>query len=105
MAEAAVVLTPQTEEEKAFCKIFIDEAEELLDCIEQFVKDNREQRHIEITDEIVRAFHTLRGASGSSALAAISEVSATIEHSLESLQQQDIGMNAQHLEALASQPH
>ncbi|MFK3916966.1 Hpt domain-containing protein [Psychrobacter sp. NPDC078501] len=101
MAEAAVVLTPQTEEEKAFCKIFIDEAEELLDCIEQFVKDNREQRHIEITDEIVRAFHTLRGASGSSALAAISEVSATIEHSLESLQQQDIGMNAQHLAALA----
>ncbi|MEH6666592.1 MAG: Hpt domain-containing protein, partial [Psychrobacter sp.] len=101
MAEAAVVLTPQTEEEKAFCKIFIDEAEELLDCIEQFVKDNREQHHIEITDEIVRAFHTLRGASGSSALAAISEVSATIEHSLESLQQQDIGMNAQHLAALA----
>ncbi|MCG3842593.1 Hpt domain-containing protein [Psychrobacter sp. Ps1] len=101
MAEAAVVLTPQTEEEKAFCKIFIDEAEELLDCIEQFVKDNREQHHIEITDEIVRAFHTLRGASGSSALAAISEVSATIEHSLELLQQQDIGMNAQHLAALA----
>ncbi|WP_201548095.1 Hpt domain-containing protein [Psychrobacter sp. Pi2-1] len=101
MAEAAVVLTPQTEEEKAFCKIFIDEAEELLDCIEQFVKDNREQNFIEITDEIVRAFHTLRGASGSSALAAISEVSATIEHSLESLQQQDIGMNAQHLAALA----
>ncbi|WP_298811606.1 Hpt domain-containing protein [uncultured Psychrobacter sp.] len=101
MAEASVVLTPQTEEEKAFCKIFIDEAEELLDCIEQFVQDNREQHHIEITDEIVRAFHTLRGASGSSALAAISEVSATIEHSLESLQQQDIGMNAQHLAALA----
>ncbi|MGE6475513.1 Hpt domain-containing protein [Psychrobacter sp. NPDC078631] len=101
MAEAAVVLTPQSEEEKVFCKIFIDEAEELLDRIEQFVKDNREQNFIEITDEIVRAFHTLRGASGSSALAAISEVSATIEHSLELLQQQDTGMNAQHLEALA----
>ena len=101
MAEAAVVLTPQSEEEKVFCKIFIDEAEELLDRIEQFVKDNREQHCIEITDEIVRAFHTLRGASGSSALAAISEVSATIEHSLELLQQQDTGMNAQHLEALA----
>ena len=101
MAEATIVLSPQTEEEKAFCKIFIDEAEELLDCIEQFVKDNRKQNHIEITDEIVRAFHTLRGASGSSALAAISEVSATIEHSLELLQQQDRGMNAQHLEALA----
>ena len=101
MAEAELVLTPQSEEEKAFCKIFIDEAEELLHHIDQFVSDNQDERSIEITDEIVRAFHTLRGASGSSALAAISEVSATIEHSLELLQQQDTAMNAQHLEALA----
>ncbi|MDN3502477.1 Hpt domain-containing protein [Psychrobacter sp. 5A.1] len=101
MAEAPVNLTPQSEEEKVFCKIFIDEAEELLGHIDQFVTSNRNQTCIEVTDEIVRAFHTLRGASGSSALAAISEVSATIEHSLELLQQQDTGMNAQHLEALA----
>ncbi|MGP4716247.1 Hpt domain-containing protein [Psychrobacter sp. T6-6] len=101
MAEAAVVLTPQSEEERAFCKIFIDEAEELLHHIDQFVSDNQDQYRIEITDDIVRAFHTLRGASGSSALAAISEVGATIEHSLELLQQQDIPMNTQHLEALA----
>ncbi|WP_114701585.1 Hpt domain-containing protein [Psychrobacter proteolyticus] len=101
MAEASIVLTPQSEEEKVFCKIFIDEAEALLSYIEQFVKDNDTEQYIEVTDEIVRAFHTLRGASGSSALAAISEVSATIEHSLELLQQQDIEMNAQHLEALA----
>jgi chemosensory pili system protein ChpA (sensor histidine kinase/response regulator) len=101
MAEATVVLTPQSEEEKAFCKIFIDEAEELLHHIDQFVSDNQDQQLIEITDDIVRAFHTLRAASGSSALAAISEVSATIEHSLELLQQQDTAMSAQHLEALA----
>ena len=54
-----------------------------------------------MTDDIVRAFHTLRAASGSSALAAISEVSATIEHSLALLQKQDTAMNAQHLDALA----
>ncbi|MGE6392081.1 Hpt domain-containing protein [Psychrobacter pacificensis] len=101
MAEATVVLAPQSEEEKAFCKIFIDEAEELLHHIDQFVSDNQDQQLIEITDEIVRAFHTLRAASGSSALAAISEVSAAIEHSLELLHQQDIAMSAQHLEALA----
>ncbi|MGP4863846.1 Hpt domain-containing protein [Psychrobacter sp. T6-5] len=101
MAEATVVLTPQSEEEKAFCKIFIDEAEELLHHIDQFVSDNQDQQLIEITDDIVRAFHTLRAASGSSALAAISEVSSTIEHSLELLQQQDTAMSAQHLEALA----
>ncbi|MDN5664967.1 MAG: Hpt domain-containing protein [Psychrobacter sp.] len=101
MAEAPVILTPQSEEEQAFCEIFIDEAEALLQDIEQFVATHRDQPQIEVTDEIVRAFHTLRGASGSSALAAISDVSATIEHSLELLQQQDTAMTPLHLEALA----
>lgn len=101
IAEAPIYLAPQSEEEKMFCEIFIDEAEGLLQDIDQFVDEHQDQSYIEVTDEIVRAFHTLRGASGSSALAAISEVSATIEHSLELLQQQDTAMNAQHLEALA----
>ena len=101
IAEAPIHLVPQSEEEKIFCEIFIEEAEGLLQEIEQFVDKHQYQPYIEVTDEIVRAFHTLRGAAGSSALAAISEVSATIEHSLELLQQQDTAMNAQHLEALA----
>ena len=101
IAEAPIVLTPQSEQEKAFCEIFIDEAEGLLRDIDRFVDMHQDQTYIEVTDDIVRAFHTLRGASGSSALAAISEVSATIEQSLEQLQQQDIAMNTQHLEALA----
>lgn len=101
IAEAPIVLTAQSEQEKAFCEIFIDEAEGLLRDIDRFVDVHQDQTYIEVTDDIVRAFHTLRGASGSSALAAISEVSATIEQSLEQLQQQDIAMNAQHLEALA----
>ncbi|ERL56020.1 Hpt domain-containing protein [Psychrobacter aquaticus] len=101
IAEAPIVLAPQSEKEKVFCEIFIDEAEGLLQDIDQFVDDHKDEPYVEVTDEIVRAFHTLRGASGSSALAAISEVSATIEHSLELLQQQDTAMNAQHLEALA----
>lgn len=101
IAEASFVLVPQTEQDQAFCDIFIDEAEELLSDIDRFVDIHQDEPHAEVTDDIVRAFHTLRAASGSSALAAISEVSATIEHSLEQLQQQDIAMNAQHLEALA----
>ena len=101
IAEAPIVLIPQSEQEKAFFEIFIDEAEGLLRDIDRFVDVHQDQTHIEVTDDIVRAFHTLRGASGSSALAAISEVSATIEQSLEQLQQQDIAMNTQHLEALA----
>lgn len=101
IAEAPIILAPQSEKEKAFFEIFIDEAEGLLHDIDQFVDEHQNQPYVEVTDAIVRAFHTLRGASGSSALAAISEVSATIEHSLELLQQQDTAMNAQHLEALA----
>ena len=101
IAEAPIVLVPQSEQEKAFFEIFIDEAEGLLHDIEQFVDEHQDQPYVEVTDEIVRAFHTLRGASGSSALVAISEVSATIEHSLELLQQQDTAMSAQHLDALA----
>lgn len=101
MAEAPVILTHQNAEEKAFFEIFIDEAEALLQDINTFVDDHQGQPHIAVSDDIVRAFHTLRAASGSSALAAISEVSAMIEQSLELLQQQDASMNAQHLEALA----
>ena len=101
IAEASIIIVPQSEEEKEFFDIFIDEAEELLQEIDQFVYEHQDESHIEVTDDIVRAFHTLRAASGSSALAAISEVSATIEHSLESLQQKDKAMNPQHLEALA----
>lgn len=101
MAEAPIVLTPQTEEEQAFFDIFIEEAEELLESINDFVIRHQDEPFVAVSDEIVRAFHTLRAASGSSALTAISDVGATIEQSLEQLQQQDTPMNAQHLKALA----
>lgn len=101
MAEAPIILTPQSEEEQAFFDIFIEEAEELLEGINEFVRSHQGESHVAVSDEIVRAFHTLRAASGSSALVAISDVSATIEQSLELLQQQDIPMHAKHLSALA----
>ena len=100
MAEAPVIVAPQSEEERAFCKIFIEEAQDLLQEIDDFVQQHQHKRRVRVSDRIVRAFHTLRAASGSSALVAISEVSATIEHTLEQLQQQDIPMTRQHLQAL-----
>ena len=100
MAEAPVIVAPQSEEERAFCKIFIEEAQDLLQEIDDFVQQHQHKRRVRVSDRIVRAFHTLRAASGSSALLAISEVSATIEHTLEQLQQQDIPMTRQHLQAL-----
>ena len=101
MAETPIVLTPQSEEEQAFFDIFVEEAEELLESVKDFVFDHQDEPYVAVSDEIVRAFHTLRAASGASALTAISEVGTTIEQSLELLQQQDTPMNAQHLKALA----
>ena len=101
MAEAPIILTPQSEEEQIFFDIFVEEAEELLESIKDFVLDHQDEPYAAVSDEIVRAFHTLRAASGASALTAISEVGTTIEQSLEFLQQQDTPMNAQHVKALA----
>ncbi|MEN2750106.1 Hpt domain-containing protein [Psychrobacter sp. FBL11] len=101
MADAPVVITPQSAEEQTFYKIFVEEAHSLLQDINKFVKAHDGAEHIEVTDEIVRAFHTLRAASGSSALISISEISATIEHSLEQLQNNDTPMSDHHLQALA----
>ena len=100
IAEAPIVLTIDSKEDQYFCQIFVGEAKTLLKTIHQFINDNKERSQIEVSDEIVRAFHTLRAASGSKALVAISEVSAAIEQSLEQLQQQEIMMNAEHLQAL-----
>lgn len=99
--EALIEMPSQSEEEAEFAAIFVEEAYELLDKINDFVAQNQGADNIEVSDDIVRAFHTLRAASGSSALAAISEVSRAIEQSLEQLQQQDALMNAKHLEAIA----
>ena len=101
ISEAPTVTAPQSKEEQEFCEIFIDEAETLLDSITEFVNANQNQSSIEVSDEIVRAFHTLRGASGSNALTAISDVSATIEKSLAQLQKHDKSMTAQHLKAIS----
>ena len=101
MAEAPIILTPQSEEEQIFFDIFVEEAEELLESVKDFVLDHQDEPYAAVSDEIVRAFHTLRAASGASALTAISEVGTTIEQSLELLQQQDTPMNAQHVKALA----
>lgn len=103
MAEADVteVGEPKTVEEKQFIEIFLEEAKEHLATIRAFLQQNEGKTEVEVPDNIVRAFHTLRGASGVKAFVKISEVSTALEHSLESLQQHDSLMNAQHLQAMA----
>ncbi len=101
MTDTPVVVIANSVEEQALCQIFVEEAETLLNDIKDFINAHNTAEYIEVTDEIVRAFHTLRAASGSSALTAISDISATIEYSLEQLQKHDTPMTAKHLQVLA----
>ncbi|WP_201533379.1 Hpt domain-containing protein [Psychrobacter ciconiae] len=105
ISEAISEIPSQSEEEEAFAAIFIEEAYELLEQINDFMVTNQDRSRIEVSDDIVRAFHTLRAASGSSALLAISEVSKMIEQSLEQLQQQDELMDDKHLQAITQSTH
>ena len=101
MTEKPIVIAPQSGEEREILDIFVEEAKELLQQIDDFISTHQHQPPVQVSEEIVRAFHTLRAASGSNALAAISDVSATIEKSLEHLQKHDTPLSAQHIEALA----
>ncbi len=100
MTDKPIVIAAQSSEEREIFDIFIEEAKELLQQIDDFIDANQHQSQVQVSEEIVRAFHTMRAASGSNALVAISEVSATIEQSLEHLQKHDTPMNDQHIEAL-----
>ena len=73
--------------------------------INQFVHEHHQDKsHIEVTDEIIRAFHTLRGKIRFDYIAAISNVSAAIEPGLKLLQQTPPWMHSA-LRALADLPH
>ena len=100
LVAAPVVLQPKNEEEKAFFEVFMEEAQERLETIRNFVKTHHSASEVMVDDEIVRAFHTLKGASGTQSLTTISKISSAIEHSLEQLQQHDAAMRPQHLQAL-----
>lgn len=94
--------TPHDEEEEMLCQIFIEEGRELLADVKAFLQENQHKDSVAVNDKIVRAFHTLRGASGLSSLALVGEVGAVIERGLQSLQQHDAPMKATHLQALGN---
>ncbi|GAA0317091.1 Hpt domain-containing protein [Psychrobacter aestuarii] len=100
IGETPVIEHIPDDEERELCHIFVEEAQSLLQVIDGFISEHEQDTETAVSDELVRAFHTLRGASGSCSLSAISEVSAAIEKSLEQLQHHDTPINAQHLQAL-----
>ena len=83
-------------------QVFVEEAEELVEQIQSFVASAEDTSDdIAVNDDLVRAFHTLRGASASQELSLMTELTATLEQNLEQLQHTDEPMQPNHLEAVA----
>ncbi|PNK60996.1 Hpt domain-containing protein [Psychrobacter sp. FDAARGOS_221] len=94
---ASEVAQHQLQQDLALQQVFVDEATALLDTIESQLNDRQQQSMLAVDDGLVRAFHTLRGAASSQQLHAISDISATVEQSLEQLQQHNQPMSDHHV--------
>lgn len=97
----AQIVAPLNDEERQLCDIFIEEARDLLASISQYLAEHQDSADIPVSDDIVRAFHTMRGASALAPLAAVSDVGARIEQALQVLQKNDELMTKNHLKTLA----
>lgn len=108
MQEAGELISQSTlqaandDEEDMLCRIFIEEAMDLLETVSRFIDEHDDSNEAPVSDEIVRVFHTLRGALGLQPLLAIGEMGAMIEKSLQELQHHDRPMNKKHIQILGS---
>lgn len=98
----ATLTEPNTKEELRLCDTFIEEARGLLATVKSYIQDHQNQDEVPVSDEIVRAFHTMRGALGLSPLVVVGEVGTMIESGLADLQKDDAMMTAKHMQALAT---
>lgn len=92
--------SPVDDEEDMLCQIFIEEARQLLAEVTIFLNAHEADTQTPVDNNVVRAFHTLRGASGLAPLVAVGEVGAIIERGLQSLQHHDAPMGDKHKQAL-----
>ncbi|MDO4426570.1 MAG: Hpt domain-containing protein [Moraxella sp.] len=96
----AQITIPDDDEEEILCLIFVEEARSLLSSVHEFVNNNANEVSVAVDDDVVRVFHTLRGASGLAPMLAVSQMGAVVEEGLQHLQRHDLMMTPKHLEAL-----
>ncbi len=89
-------------ENDVIVQIFIEEANDLFDKIDKFIETNRQQDYIYVSDELVRAFHTLRGGAGLANLPRIYALSTALENNLDELLRQEIPLNNKQLDIVAN---
>lgn len=65
--------------------VFLEESTQILNKISQFIHDHRHDEQTFVPDELVRAFHTLRGGAALSELPRVYALSAALETSLDDL--------------------
>lgn len=82
--------------------VFLEEAEELLANIDNFITEHRDASSIFVSDSLVRAFHTLRGGAALSKLPRVYALSAALEDSLGELMRKEVPLNHEQLSILAT---
>lgn len=82
--------------------VFLEESQELLTKIDDFIRFNQDKEQIFVSDELVRAFHTLRGGAALSELPRVLMLSSALEDSLDELLRKEIPLNAKQLQVLVT---
>ena len=82
--------------------IFTNEANSYLDEIAQYLSSLPAQyKAVPVTDQMLRALHTLRGSAGMAGVKTIASISAPMEQLLKDLRGQHRGLQHKHIELLA----
>ncbi|WP_296403631.1 Hpt domain-containing protein [Psychrobacter sp.] len=96
----SVPLETFEQQDEELRQLFISEAKELIESIESMCQILLNRQKQLVDDELVRAFHTLRGAASSQSFDQLSHLSAKIENGLQRLQQKGETISAQHLQII-----
>ena len=91
----------ETEADPVLMEIFVSEANTYLDEIEQFLQGVAHGSRMVVTDEVLRALHTLRGSSGMAGVKTVAGIAAPMETMFKDLRHQGRMLNAAHIELLS----
>ncbi|ELA09747.1 CheA signal transduction histidine kinase [Moraxella macacae 0408225] len=94
------ILTEEEENEQASINVFLEEAHELIAKIDTFITMHEQQGKANVTDELVRAFHTLRGGAGIAKLSQVQALSEMLELGLGELLRKEIPLHQEQLQLL-----
>jgi chemosensory pili system protein ChpA (sensor histidine kinase/response regulator) len=86
-------------------EVFLEEADELLATIEDFINHHQGDSEVYITDEVVRAFHTLRGGAALIDFQAVYALSAALEETLGEMLRKETPLSAFQMSVLKDAKH